>query len=89
MPKIKSVSAREILDSRGYPTIEATVELEKGIVAAASVPSGLSTGRHEAKELRDGDRHRYGGRGVLQAIRKVHDIIAPALVGKKDRKSVV
>lgn len=83
MPKIKSVSAREILDSRGYPTIEATVELEKGIVAAASVPSGLSTGRHEAKELRDGDRHRYGGRGVLQAIRKVHDIIAPALVGKK------
>ena len=70
---IKSVSAREILDSRGNPTVEVEVELEGGVVAAAAVPSGASTGEHEALELRDGDEKRYLGKGVLKAVENVRD----------------
>jgi len=81
MSKIKKIVAREILDSRGFPTIETSVFLDKNISATASVPSGSSTGSHEAKELRDGDKKRYQGKGVLQAVGKVNEIIAPALVG--------
>ena len=65
MPKIKNITAREILDSRGNPTVETCVELDNGKKAKASVPSGASTGVHEAVELRDGDKARYGGLGVL------------------------
>ncbi|WP_246142866.1 phosphopyruvate hydratase [Pasteuria penetrans] len=79
--RIQSVSAREILDSRGQPTVEATVRLEGGIVGAAMVPSGASTGAHEAVELRDGDENRYGGRGVLQAVRHVEEVLGPAVAG--------
>lgn len=82
MSKIKKIVAREILDSRGFPTIETSVFLDKNISATASVPSGSSTGSHEAKELRDGDKKRYQGKGVLQAVGKVNEIIAPALVGR-------
>lgn len=81
MNKIKNVSAREILDSRGNPTLEAKVILDNGVIAKASVPSGASTGVHEAFELRDGDLKRYGGLGVLKAINKVNEIIAPKLAG--------
>ena len=65
MPKIKNITAREILDSRGNPTVEACVMLDNGTRAKASVPAGASTGAHEAVELRDGDKARYGGLGVL------------------------
>ena len=78
---IKDIKAIEILDSRGNPTIEAKVTLEGGAVGCASVPSGASTGIHEAHELRDGDKSRYGGRGVLTAVRNVNEIIRPALLG--------
>lgn len=86
MPKIKSISAREILDSRGNPTIEAKVTLDNGLSAKASVPSGASTGSHEAIELRDGDKKRYGGFGVLIAVNKIKEIIAPKLVGQDINK---
>lgn len=79
--KIKSIYAREILDSRGNPTVEATVVTEKGAVGTASVPSGASTGAHEAHELRDGITSRYFGKGVQNAVRNVVDIIAPELIG--------
>lgn len=86
MPKknssIKQLSAREILDSRGYPTIETRLVLSDGTEARASVPSGLSVGSYEARELRDGDSRRYQGRGVLLAVGKINDIIAPALIGQ-------
>jgi len=82
MTRIAKLAAREILDSRGHPTIEVDVVLENGQVGRAAVPSGASTGQHEALELRDGDSARYGGKGVTKAIRHVHDLIAPALVGK-------
>ena len=78
--KIKNITAREILDSRSNPTVEARVELESGTVGIASVPSGASTGIHEAHELRDGDKARYGGRGVLGAVKNITDIIRPALI---------
>lgn len=78
---IARISADEILDSRGNPTIEVTVELTGGTTARAAVPSGASTGENEAVELRDGDPHRYGGKGVRTAIASVTDAIAPALVG--------
>ncbi|MFH1325991.1 MAG: phosphopyruvate hydratase [Candidatus Falkowbacteria bacterium] len=81
MSKIKTIKAREILDSRGNPTVEAQVELENGIKAKASTPSGASTGAHEAHELRDKDSKRYGGQGVLKAVKAVTDKIAPALQG--------
>jgi len=79
--KIKEIVAREILDSRGNPTIETRVTLANGISAKASVPSGASTGSHEALELRDGDSERYGGMGVLKAVRNVNEKIAKELKG--------
>jgi enolase len=78
---IRKISAREILDSRGNPTIEVDVHLEGGAMGRAAVPSGASTGEHEAWELRDGDKKRYGGRGVLKAVANVKDVIAPAING--------
>ncbi len=79
--KIKNIIAREILDSRGNPTVEVKVELDNGIVAKASVPSGASTGIHEAWEMRDGDKNRYGGLGVLTAVKNVNTKIKKELVG--------
>ena len=78
---IKKIHAREILDSRGNPTVEAEVTLENGVVGRAAVPSGASTGIHEALELRDGDKKRYGGKGTLSAVKNVNDLIAKALIG--------
>ena len=80
--KIRSVTAREVIDSRGNPTLEADVHLEGGAMGSAMVPSGASTGIHEALELRDGDAKRFGGKGVLQAVANVKSKIGPALVGK-------
>lgn len=82
MSKIKKIYAREILDSRGNPTIEVEVTLESGIIGVASVPSGASTGKNEALELRDNDKNRYHGKGVLKAVNNVNNIIAPTLIGK-------
>jgi enolase len=82
MTEIESVFAREILDSRGFPTLEAEVALAGGAIGRAAVPSGASTGSREALELRDGDAKRYLGKGVAQAVRNVNDAIAPALVGE-------
>lgn len=79
---IKSISAREILDSRGNPTVEVDVMLESGIVGRAAVPSGASTGSHEAHELRDRDPKRYEGRGVLKAVQNITREITPMLIGK-------
>lgn len=79
--EITRISAREILDSRGNPTVEAEVTLGGGVSARASVPSGASTGEHEAHEWRDGDKRRYGGRGVLGAVEHIEQEIAPALLG--------
>jgi enolase len=81
MSWIEHVLAREILDSRGNPTVEAEVVLEDGEIGRAAVPSGASTGEHEAVELRDGDESRYNGKGVLKAVQNVNEIIAPALEG--------
>ena len=81
MSWIEHILAREILDSRGNPTVEAEVVLGGGEVGRAAVPSGASTGEHEAVELRDGDKKRYGGKGVLKAVRNVNDVIAPELEG--------
>ena len=78
---IEKVHAREILDSRGNPTVEVEVSLKSGVVGRASVPSGASTGENEALELRDGDKSRYCGKGVLKAVENVNNVIAPALVG--------
>ena len=80
--KIKSVKAMEILDSRGNPTVEVNLKLENGISARAMVPSGASTGEREACELRDGDKYRYGGKGVLKAVENVNSKIAAELEGK-------
>ncbi len=82
MTTIKEVFAREILDSRGNPTIEVEVELEEGAVGRAAVPSGASTGQHEAHELRDGDQSRYLGKGVTKAVENVVSTIGPELVGQ-------
>ncbi len=79
---IRTITAREILDSRGNPTVETDVTLENGIGGRAAVPSGASTGTHEAVELRDGDGTRYLGKGVLRAVENVNTIIAPALIGE-------
>ncbi len=81
MPRIAHIHAREILDSRGNPTVEVEVRLEDGALGRAAVPSGASTGQHEALELRDRDPKRYRGRGVRQAVVHVHEVIAPALQG--------
>ena len=80
-PLIRNIVAREILDSRGNPTIEVDVRLERGTVGRAAVPSGASTGEHEAWELRDGDKTRFSGKGVKKAVANVNDKIAPALKG--------
>ena len=79
--KIEKITGREILDSRGNPTVEVDILLESGVMGRASVPSGASTGENEALELRDGDKKRYGGKGVLKAIENINTIIAPALKG--------
>ena len=79
---IKTIIARQVLDSRGNPTVEAEVKLDNGIMGRAIVPSGASTGEKEAVELRDGDKSRYLGKGVLKAVENVNTKIAPALIGK-------
>ena len=81
MTEIINVTAREILDSRGNPTVEVEVAVGTGDVGRAAVPSGASTGEHEALELRDGDKKRYLGKGVRKAVANVIDVIAPAVVG--------
>jgi len=81
MSEIVSINAREILDSRGNPTVEVEVHLTGGITGRAAVPSGASTGEHEALELRDGDEKRYGGKGVLKAVKNVNETIQDALIG--------
>ncbi len=83
MAKIKRIHAREVLDSRGNPTVQVDCWLEDGSFGRATVPSGASTGTYEALELRDGDKKRYGGKGVLKAVSIVNDKIAPELVGKE------
>lgn len=90
MAKIKSVIAREILDSRGNPTVEVEVVLDNKAKAWASVPSGASTGSREALELRDGDKKRYGGKGVLKAVKNVNMVIAPKIKGMNpaDQKKI-
>ncbi len=79
--KIEKIVAREIIDSRGNPTVEVDVVLENGVLGRAAVPSGASTGENEALELRDGDKARFGGKGVLKAVKNVNEVIAPALKG--------
>src|SRR5437762_1281450 len=86
---IENIHAREILDSRGNPTVEVEVVLSDGSVGRAAVPSGASTGAHEAVELRDGDKSRYLGKGVLTAVKKVNEVIAPALIGEDAEEQVV
>ena len=81
MSAIVDIHAREILDSRGNPTVEAEVVLQSGAFGRAAVPSGASTGVHEAVELRDGNKKRYGGKGVLKAVENVNDKIYDALAG--------
>jgi len=89
MSKIKSVKAREIIDSRGNPTVEVDVVLSSGVLGRAAVPSGASTGEHEAIELRDGDRNRFKGKGVLKAVNNVNTEIAKAIKGKEaDYKAI-
>ena len=78
---IEKIHAREILDSRGNPTVEVDVTLESGITGRASVPSGASTGENEALELRDGDKTRFGGKGVTKAVENVNGKIADAIIG--------
>ena len=78
MTEIVAIRAREVLDSRGNPTVEVEVTLLEGGVGRAIVPSGASTGQHEALELRDNDKNRYGGKGVRKAVVNVRDVIAPA-----------
>jgi enolase len=86
--KIKKILAREVLDSRGFPTVQADVILDNGLVGRATAPSGASTGKREAVELRDGDAKRYLGKGVLRAIRGIHDEIAPRLAGQDPTQQV-
>ncbi|MCE1671992.1 phosphopyruvate hydratase, partial [Enterobacter hormaechei] len=90
MSKIVKVLGREIIDSRGNPTVEAEVHLEGGFVGMAAAPSGASTGSREALELRDGDKARFLGKGVLKAVEAVNGAIAEALVGKdaKDQAAI-
>ncbi|HEU5298218.1 MAG TPA: phosphopyruvate hydratase [bacterium] len=83
MPKIAAVHAREILDSRGNPTLEVDMRLDDGAFGRAAVPSGASTGAHEALELRDGDPARFGGKGVLRAVANVNERIAPEIIGRE------
>jgi len=85
MSRIKDIRGREIIDSRGNPTVEADVVLESGVMGRAAVPSGASTGTREAVELRDGDKKRYGGKGVLKAVEYVNTVLKQALVGQDAR----
>ena len=85
MSRIKDIRGREIIDSRGNPTVEADVVLESGVLGRAAVPSGASTGSREAVELRDGDKKRYGGKGVLKAVEHVNTVLKQALVGRDSR----
>ena len=85
MSKIQSVKAREILDSRGTPTLEVEIETSEGLKARAAVPSGASTGAHEAIELRDKDPKRFLGKGVMKAVNNVREICAPAVTGMNVR----
>lgn len=89
MPFIQSIYAREVLDSRGNPTVEVEVVTESGAFGRALVPSGASTGEHEALELRDGDKSRYLGKGTTKAVANVNEIIAPALIGYDVRSQVI
>ena len=84
--EIEHVHAREVLDSRGNPTVEVEVMTEEGDIGRAIVPSGASTGKFEALELRDGDKNRYNGKGVLKAVNNVNTIIKDALIGKEEFK---
>lgn len=88
--KISQIVAQEILDSRGNPTVETELVLENGVKVRSAVPSGASTGSREALELRDGDKSRFGGKGVLQAVKNVNEILAPAIVGMEvtDQKAI-
>lgn len=88
MTTIVEVHAREILDSRGNPTVEVDVKLNSGVIGRAAVPSGASTGEHEANEMRDGDKKRYLGKGVLKAVKNVNTIIAKEIVGHDVRQQV-
>src|SRR2546428_5689740 len=88
MSTIISVHAREILDSRGNPTIEADVTLASGAAGRAAVPSGASTGEHEAVELRDGDQKRFLGKGVLEAVKNVNEVIGPRLEGMSAEEQI-
>src|SRR3990170_6548363 len=83
MPKIAALQAREILDSRGNPTVEVDVRLDDGALGRAAVPSGASTGAHEALELRDGDPARFSGKGVQRAVANVNARIAQEIVGRE------
>src|SRR5690625_444070 len=89
MPYITDVFAREVLDSRGNPTVEVELYTESGAFGRALVPSGASTGEHEAVELRDGDNDRYLGKGVLKAVENVNEVIAPELLGFDVTRQVV
>ena len=82
MEKIKNIHAREILDSRGNPTVECDIELRDGSFGRAAVPSGASTGIHEALELRDGDQNRYLGKGVKKAVQNINELIKEEVLGK-------
>ena len=84
--KIQAVKGREIIDSRGNPTVEVDVTLEGGTFGRGAVPSGASTGQREALELRDGDKKRYGGKGVLTAVENVNGTLAPELLGMDARQ---
>ena len=88
MGLIENICAREILDSRGNPTVEVEVLLDNGIIGRAAVPSGASTGVHEAVELRDGDKNRYLGKGVLKAVDNVNDVICDALIGLEPSRQI-
>ena len=83
MAKIKTIKGREIIDSRGNPTVEVDVILDNGVLGRAAVPSGASTGEREAIELRDGDKKRYMGKGVLKAVENVNTVLQSAVVGKE------
>ena len=89
MPYIVDIYAREVLDSRGNPTVEVEITLESGIMGRANVPSGASTGDGEALELRDKDPKRYLGRGVLKACENVNEVIAPELIGYDVREQLL
>ena len=82
MSRIVDIVGREVIDSRGNPTVEADVILDTGVLGRAAVPSGASTGTREAVELRDNDKKRYGGKGVLKAVKNVNTVLKAALLGK-------